>query len=198
MKLLELNEINEGKDILLNKGVVAFPTETVYGLGVISTSEEAYKKLVKVKERPENKPFTLMCSSINQISSLVEINKKAERIIKKYMPGPLTLVLKTKKKPEFYVDFGTGYVGFRIPNVKFLLDLIDKVGEPLLVPSANKSGEKPAKSSKEVLEIFGNDLDAVYKGDECNGQPSTVAKIDGNNIIILREGPISLKDLEEA
>ena len=199
MQFLDKSEYKKAAKILKEGGLVAFPTETVFGLGCISNSEEAYNKLVSVKERPENKPFTLMCSDIKQIEAFVEISNKTKRIIDKYMPGKITLVLKIKKKVDNYLDHGTEYLGFRIPDDKFVLDMIDEVGVPLLVPSANVSGKKPALKDSDVFEYFENKIDAIVKG-ECEplAVPSTVVKIVDEDLFILREGPITYKELMEA
>lgn len=194
---LKKSEIDKCKDVLLNGELLAFPTETVYGLGCISNSEEAFKKLVSTKKRPPNKPFTMMCSSINQVKNIVEINDLAKKIIKKFMPGPITLILKTKKDVPYYLDLGTGFIGIRIPNDEFVLKLINEVGVPLLVPSANVSSEPPAKCDQEVYNYF---KDTVYtvEGKCESGVPSTVIKIDGASFTILREGTVNYENIMEA
>lgn len=199
MKILKKSNINEASEILKNDGLLAFPTETVYGLGIKATSKANYEKLVKVKNRPNDKPFTLMCASINDFKELVEINEVTKRIIKKFMPGPLTLILKTKNKVPDFIDLKTGFVGVRIPDDEFVLSLIKKVGAPLLVPSANISSFPPAMNHNEVINYFHNTIDGVIEG-ECdkNSIPSAIFKIDGNNIIEIRKGKIKLEEIMEA
>lgn len=184
-------------DILKNGGIVAFPTETVFGLGCISNSETAFNRLVNVKKRPPNKPFTIMCSSIEQVKDIIEITPKITSVINKFMPGPLTIIVKTKSTVPHYLDLGTGFVGIRIPDSKFVIDMINDVGVPLLVPSCNPSDFAPATSSKEAIQYFDGIIDAVVYAESKTNIPSTVCKIDGEKITILREGPILLKDLEE-
>lgn len=104
--------------ILKNGGIIAFPTETVFGLGCISNSEIAFDHLVSVKKRPPNKPFTIMCSSISQVGDIIVITPKIAAIINKFMPGPLTIIVKTKSTVPHYLDLGSGYVGVRIPDSK--------------------------------------------------------------------------------
>lgn len=196
MEFLTKSDINECKKVLLSGELLAFPTETVYGLGAISSSEEAFNKLVETKKRPPNKPFTLMCSSLTQVQDIVEINNITQIIIDNFVPGPITLILKTKKDIPYYLDLGTGFVGIRIPDDDFVLKLIDAVGVPLLVPSANISSEPPAKSDKEVYNYF---KDSVYiiEGACKSGVPSTIIKIDGNSIRMIREGTLTLKEIME-
>ena len=138
MQIYSKKDILEVAKILKSGGIIAFPTETVFGLGVLSNSKENFLKLVKVKNRNPDKPFTLMISKIEQVKDLVEIDVKTAKIIKKFMPGPLTLVLKKKNNSEIpsYFDLNSGYIGIRIPDDKFILSLIDLVDCPLLVPSA--------------------------------------------------------------
>ena len=129
MQIYSKKDILKVAKILKSGGIIAFPTETVFGLGVLSNSKENFLKLVKVKNRNPDKPFTLMISKIEQVKDLVEIDAKTEKIIKKFMPGPLTLVLKKKNNSEIpsYFDLNSGYIGIRIPDDKFILSLIDLV-----------------------------------------------------------------------
>ncbi len=197
MEFLTKNDIDKCVNIIKKGDLLAFPTETVYGLGAISTSEEAFNKLVETKKRPPNKPFTLMCSSLKQVKDIIEIEPYATKLIKKYMPGPITLILKTKKSVPHYLDLGTGFVGIRIPNDEFVLKMIEKIGAPLLVPSANVSNEPPAMSDEEVYKYFGNSVEIVCG--KCEKTiPSTVVKVEDGKLTILREGPISKEELLEA
>lgn len=197
MEFFNKNQIDECASVLKNGGILVFPTETVFGIGVASNSKENYDKLVEVKRRPPDKPFTLMCSSINQFKDIVEINDLTRKIIDKFMPGPLTLILKTKKDIPEYLDLGTGFVGIRVPDDDFVLKLINKVGYPLLVPSANKSGDAPAMNHHEAYEFFKNDDVKIVEGVCKDTIPSTVLKINGENVVVLRNGPISLEDIKE-
>ena len=195
-RVFNKNELNEASELLKNGEIIAFPTETVFGLGVVYNSEKACKNLINVKKRHENKPFTLMCSNLNQIENVLEINDTAKKIIDAFTPGPITLILKTKKEVPHYLDLGTGYIGIRIPKDETILDLINKVGVPLLVPSANPANMKPARSTKEVLDYFDGEISGVIDGETSNLEPSTVVKVEKNDIIIIRKGPISLEEIK--
>lgn len=197
MEILSKNDLKKCVNILKNDGLLAFPTETVYGLGVKATSKENYDHLVKVKNRPNDKPFTLMCSSINDFKDLVVIDDVTKKIIDKYMPGPITLILKVKEKVADYIDLKTGFVGVRIPDDDFVREMIKEVGKPLFVPSANISSFPPAKDYKEVINYFHDSIDGVVEGHCASNTPSSIFKIDNGNIIELRKGPISLKEVEE-
>jgi len=200
LKILSKNNLVEASEILKNDGILAFPTETVYGLGIVADKLENYNRLVKVKNRTPDKPFTLMFSNLNQVSKYLDLDETSRKLIEKFMPGPITLVLKTKDKNEdmnskkdtvpSYLDLNTGFIGIRMPDDKFVLNLIDKVSKPLLVPSCNKSGDEPCKNTDEVLKVFNNEIEAVIDGECANGIPSTVVKIENGKIKILREGQI--------
>lgn len=200
LKILSKNNLVEASEILKNDGILAFPTETVYGLGIVADKLENYNRLVKVKNRTPDKPFTLMFSNLNQVSKYLDLDETSKKLIEKFMPGPITLVLKTKDKKEdmnskkdtvpSYLDLNTGFIGIRMPDDKFVLNLIDKVSKPLLVPSCNKSGDEPCKNTDEVLKVFNNEIEAVIDGECANGIPSTVVKIENGKIKILREGQI--------
>ena len=134
------NEILSAKAALLNHEVICFPTETVMGLGVFYNDFEAYNRLNLVKERPEDKPYTMMVKSVDEIDKYAYVDQKAKRVIERFMPGSLTILLKAKDNVPGYVTHNTGIIGIRIPTNKEAVDLLNEVDIPLLVPSANKSG----------------------------------------------------------
>ena len=187
------------KKALYKNEVIAFPTETVYGLGCLSSNEIAFNNLVKVKNRVPNKPFTMMISSVDMIKNYCELNELALKIAKKYMPGSITLLVKRKNNIPSYLYLESDYIGFRIPKNKDLIELIEFVGEPLLVPSANKSNEKPCLKAQEVYDVFNNEIPLIIKNDDdlIDDVPSTILQIDGNNIKLIREGKLKLEEIKK-
>ena len=185
-------EIELIKKALENHGVIAFPTETVMGLGIFYDDFEAYNKLNKVKNRPEDKPYTMMLGDTKNIAKYAYVDDRANKIIDAFMPGSITVLLKAKANVPGYVTHNTGIIGIRVPSLEDIQDMLNKVGKPLLVPSANKSGEKPAFNSEEVKNIFKDELDYIVEGKCIGGVPSTLVDLTNDNIKILREGPISL------
>lgn len=179
------------KKTLENHGVISFPTETVMGLGVFYDDYSAYCKLNVVKNRPEDKPYTLMLGDIKNIANYAYVNESAEKIIKAFMPGSVTILLKSKENVPDYVTHGTGVIGIRVPGIKEVCKMINYVEKPLLVPSANKSGEKPALNSNEVKQIFKDELDYIVEGSSTGGVPSTIIDLTKDTFKIVREGPIS-------
>ena len=193
-----LDEAASAKEALFNHGVVAFPTETVMGLGVLYNDLEAYNKLNKVKERPEDKPYTMMVKDIEQIEKYAVIDERTQRVISKFMPGSLTILIRVRDKSvPSYVTHGTDVIGMRIPSNIEARELLEMVNEPLLVPSANKSGRSPALTSNEVKEIFGQEIDFVMSGKAQNGQPSTIVDLTGETPKVVRVGPISEEEIIE-
>lgn len=197
MIYIKENDTEKAAKLLMEGKIIAIPTETVYGLAVLSTKKEYFDKLVAVKKRDPSKPFTLMISSLDQVCNFLEINETANKIIKQFMPGEITVILKTKKDIPSYLDLSSGFVGIRIPNKKSILSLIDYINKPLLVPSANPRDLTPAKNSKEVYDYFGDSIDAIVEGDISSNVPSTVIKIDGDNVTLIREGNIKFEQIKE-
>lgn len=195
--MLSTKEFQVAKSVLDNSGVVAFPTETVMGLGVYFDDYQAYEYLNKIKMRPEDKPYTLMLGDPNDIQKYAYISNDAEKIIKAFMPGSITLLLKSKGNMPGYVTHNTGVIGVRVPDMKDVQEFIKYCEKPLLVPSANKSGDKPAMNSKEVKDIFKNEVGFVFEGECPGGVPSTIVDLTGEQVKILREGPISLSQIKE-
>ena len=189
MIYLNKKDINKVASLFNDNKLIAFPTETVYGLGIIATSNKNFNRLVEVKHRSPNKPFTLMISNILQVKDIIEINDLAKKILELFTPGPLTLILKTKKDVPHFLDLGTGFIGIRIPNDKFILDVINIVNKPLLVPSANPSDLPPATNKEEV--------DYIVEGDIKSNIPSTIIKVDGNEVTLIREGELKFNKIKE-
>jgi L-threonylcarbamoyladenylate synthase len=197
LKILSKKDVKEAALILKNNGLLAFPTETVYGLGVVASSYENYLKLVKVKNRHPDKPFTLMISKVEQVENYLEVDDLSRKIIKNLMPGPITLILKAKKGIPDYVDHGTGFVGIRMPDDKFVLKLIDEVNAPLFVPSCNKADQPPCKNTEEVKAVFDREIEGCIDGSCAGGVPSTIIKENCGEITLLRQGNLTLDEIKE-
>ena len=184
-------EIRKIKKALNKHGIIAFPTETVMGLGVFYDDFEAYEKLNKVKQRREDKPYTMMLGDPKKITKYADVDHNARKLISAFMPGSVTLLLHAKENVPSYVTHGTGVVGVRVPSLVDVLDMLNQLGKPLLVPSANKAGEKPAFNSEEVKNIFGNEIDYVVEGECVGGVASTIIDLTTPEVKIIREGPVT-------
>ena len=189
------NILEDALKALNEHQVIAFPTETVFGLGVFYDDYQAYNLLNKVKNRHEDKPYTMMLYDINEINKYADVDKKYLPIIKKYMPGSLTILVKAKENVPNYVTHNTKIIGIRIPSNKEALELLRFVKKPLLVPSANKADQKPALNDEEVKAIFGNEISVIIPGKAIGGQASTIIDLTGEEVKLIRKGPIPLEEL---
>ena len=201
MRRYNQSEIEEVATVLKNDGVISVPTDTVYGICARINSSKAYLKLVSVKNRPSTKSFPVMCSDIEQIKSIATLDDKALKLIKAFMPGPLTLVLNKKPETFSYINNAgtreTDELAIRMAPTPFLKELIKEVGSPLFLSSANKSGKDVCKSLDEI-EIECPTLDGMVMGDVSFGEASTIVDLTGNNIKIQRQGPISEDEIMKA
>lgn len=192
---MKRNEFDFAKKELDNSKVIAFPTETVMGLGVYYDDYNAYNLLNKIKERPEDKPYTLMLGDISKIKDYAYIDNRASKVISIFMPGEITILLPAKSNVPNYVTHNTGVIGIRVPNLDDLRDFLNYIDRPLLVPSANKSGKKPAMNDKEVKDIFNNEVSYIFEGKAIGGVPSTIVDLANKEVKIYREGNIKSQDI---
>ena len=174
--------------------VVLFPTETVYGIAC-RAEEEYYHLLRDSKDRPAEKPFTLMCSQIEQVVSRCKVNAGISDVLQELMPGELTVLLKSRPMTPHCVDLGTGVTGVRIPNSKEVLSFIDELGEPLLVSSANLSGQKPALDFESALATFDGRVSVIIKGSCVSSIPSTVVDLTGDEPKLIRQGSLPFEKI---
>ena len=192
------NLFEQAKSALNNHQVIAFPTETVFGLGVYYDDEEAYHLLNTIKRRREDKPYTLMLSDIKDINKYAYIKESELNALKEFIPGPITLLLKCRDNVPGYVTHNTGVIGVRIPENKEALELLKYLEKPLLVPSANRADQKPAMNDQEVKAIFNDEVAVIIPGQSIGGLPSTIIDLTGEEIKLIRQGPISLEDIKKA
>lgn len=178
------DKLKKAMKILKSGGIVAFPTETVFGIGALLSEPDAIKKIFRIKNRRRNKPLQILVSNMVQAKKLGKFNKKALDLTKKFWPGPFTLVLYKKKTVPKLVTGGSSKVGIRMPGHKIALDLIKKVG-PIVATSANKSGESPALSVKEVENKL-KEVDYILPGRVKSGKASKVIDVT-KGIKILRD-----------
>lgn len=178
-----------------NSNVVAFPTETVYGLGVISNSKEAFERLVETKKRRPDKPFTLMLSKKEDIEKYAKISLNTKRVIEHFMPGEITILVPPREHLDSWITLNSKYIGIRISGMKEVSQLIDQVGFPLLVTSANISGEKTLNSFEETYRVFNGKISYIVNGKTSSKLPSTIVICD-ENIELVRLGSISFEEIK--
>ena len=184
-------EMDEVIECLHAGGVAAFPTDTVYGLGVIYDDEKALERLKEAKGRPENKPIPLMISNLKQIESVAVVTEKAKKLIQKFMPGAFTIILKKRENVPAYVTNGFDTIGIRMPDDDFILELMNRIGKPMLVTSANMSGMPTGTTFMEVIEQLEGRIDMVVKGMCGCKESSTIVDASTDAVKLIRKGPIS-------
>lgn len=194
------NEIKEAGKILSNGGLVAFPTETVYGLGASAFDGDAAKKIYKAKGRPSDNPLIVHVCDKSQIAEIAEeIPENAKTVIDKFMPGPVTVILKKRSIVPDDVTGGLNTVAVRFPSHKVAQALIKSAGVPVAAPSANISGKPSPTKAKHLIKDMTGRIDAIIDGGDCNvGVESTIIDFTGDRATILRPGGVTYDDLMSA
>lgn len=194
---IQKQELNECINILRNDGVIVFPTETVYGIGANAQSNIAVEKIFDIKQRPKQKAINIMVSDINEISKYAIIKNELEKkIIQKFMPGPITIILEKKDNIPDIVTAKNKKIGIRIPNNSIALKILKTSKIPLAVPSANISGKQSGTSINAIKQDFDGKVDVFIDGGNSKiGEPSTIVEIVNSEIIIHREGKISKEEI---
>lgn len=192
------NQIEIGAKLIKEGKVVAFPTETVYGLGANALNPEAVAKIYELKERPSFDPLIVHIADISDIENIAIINdNRVYDIAKKFWPGPLTIILPKKNVIPDIVTSGLPTVGVRIPNNTIALELIKKSGCPIAAPSANKFGKISPTRASHVKKYIPN-IDFVIDGGKTTvGIESTIIRINDDGFEILRYGVITENDLSQ-
>lgn len=195
IKRYKQTEIEELAEILKSNGVISVPTDTVFGICARINSKIAHDKLMKVKNRPQNKSLPVMCANKEQIESVAKLNEKSEKLIKYFMPGPITLVLKKNNNLPSYVTNGKETIAIRMATSPILEKLIIEVGSPLFMTSANQSGKKECTNLDEIEKNCPL-LDGMMEGNVIFSKGSTIVDCTSDEIQILREGPISMEQIK--
>ena len=195
-RVLFKKDLEETVELLKSGAVVAFPTDTVFGIGVIYNDAAAIDRMKKAKGRDASKPFPLMVADLKQLEEVAYVTDRERRIAQKYTPGALTLVLKRKDTVARESVNGFDTIAIRIPDDRFVLKLLKKAG-PMFVTSANISGEPAACNEKEVMRQLDGRIEAVVRGKAGTGVASTIIDCTGEELKCLREGTISYKEIEE-
>lgn len=186
------------RTILENGGAVVLPTETVYGLFAQALNEEAVNRVYQLKQRPRDKAMNLNVSNLNDIYFFSQNPPHyLEKLYNRFMPGPLTIILKANKNVPFWVNSGLDTVGFRLPKHEKTLRLIAETG-PLIGPSANVSGQESGKEFTKLLSQFSEKLEGIADDKALTGIDSTILDLSGPKARILRQGSISQEEIQAA
>lgn len=192
----EEEKIAKAADIIKKGGLVAFATETVYGLGADALNPEAIRKLFEAKQRPPDNPLIIHVARHEQVYGLVEANEVAEKLIKKFFPGPIALIMNKKDIIPEKTSAGLEKVAIRMPDNKVALKLIE-MSSPLAAPSANLTGRSSPNTAGHVLEDLDGKIEAIIdSGETRTGIESTVVDTTVEPVEILRPGPITPEMIE--
>ena len=197
MKRYKQSQTDELSEILKNDGVISVPTDTVYGVCARIDSHEAYNNLVNTKKRPSSKLFPVMCANMDQIRKIAKVDERTEKIINNFMPGPITIVLEKNSSIPEYITNGKNTIAIRMATSKSLEELIEKTGSPIFMSSANHSGEPICESLEEIENTFPK-IDGIMEGNVSIGEVSTIVDCTSDTIKILRQGPITIEQINDS
>ena len=193
-----MEEIKEAAKIIKSGGLVAFPTETVYGLGADAFNPHAVARIFEVKNRPRFDPIIVHIADFSETEWLWSyVDKRAEKLMKEFWPGPLTLALPKSDIVPDIVTAGLSTVAVRMPSHPVALNLIKEAGTPIAAPSANPFGYLSPTSAEHVREQLGGKVDLILDGGKCPvGVESTVVSLAEEKPLLLRPGGLTLEDIE--
>lgn len=196
---IDLDKLKEISKIIKNGGIVVFPTETVYGIGTNGLNKEAISRLYEVKQRPTSKPISLLVSSIEMVDMVAkDITDMEYKLMDKFFPGPLTIILKKKSNVPDNLTNNTDTVGIRMPDNIIAKKLIEYAKVPIATPSANISGKPSGTDINYIMENFKDKVDYYIDGGQSKlGIGSTIVKVENGYPLILREGSISKEQIFE-
>ena len=196
---IDLDKLKEISKIIKNGGIVVFPTETVYGIGTNGLNKDAISRLYDVKQRPKTKPISLLVSSIDMVEKVAcDITNMEYKLMEKFFPGPLTIILKKKSIVPDNLTNNTDTVGIRMPDNIIAKKLIEYANVPIATPSANISGRPSGTNIDTIINDFKDKVDYYIDGGESKlGIGSTIVKIENGYPVILRDGSISKKQILE-
>lgn len=197
MKTLLTNSSSEAAEFIKNGGIVAFPTETVYGLGANIFDAEAVAKIFGAKRRPADNPLIAHVANLEKISEVAsEVNENARKFIDAYFPGPLTLVLPKSQKVPLIATGGLDTIGVRMPSHDLAHLFLEACGVPVVAPSANLSGKPSPTTWQAVFEDLDGRIDCILQGEATEiGLESTVVDCSADIPVLLRQGAVSLDRL---
>jgi L-threonylcarbamoyladenylate synthase len=197
MKSSSPRAIEWAAERLVDGGVVALPTDTVYGIAASLAHSRALKRLYEIKGRPEEHPLPVLVSSPSAVQHIAaDLSHDVALLLDRYWPGPLTIVVPARLGMPREVTAGGDTVGIRMPNHPLAIEVIDKAGGAVACTSANRSGEPPARDAQEVAATIGADLDLILDGGVApGGVASTVVAVDADGLRFVRNGPIPAEHL---
>ncbi len=175
-------------DILRNGGVIAYPTDTVYGIGCDIFNKKAIERIYQLKRKDKKSPLSFVCSDLSHISEFAKISNYAYRIMKRHLPGPYTFILNASSSVPKVLMPRKKTVGIRIPDNNITLSIVKTLGNPVISTSANISGQETGSDPYDIESQLKHSLDEIVDGGILAGDPSTVIDLTGDMPVVLREG----------
>lgn len=196
---LNYDKLKEPAQIIKKGGIVIFPTETVYGIGTNGLDENAIKKLYEVKQRPLNKPISLLVNNIEMVEKIAKnITEVEYKLMERFFPGPLTIILEKRDIVPDILTSNTNTIGIRMPSGEIAKKLIEFAGVPIATSSSNISGKPSGTNITDIKKDFEGKVDCfIDNGESELGIPSTVIRIIDNIPHILRQGAISEEEIRK-
>lgn len=194
-KIVDVKNWKEASEVVKQGGLIAFATDTVYGLACRYDDQVAQEKLKHAKARPEEKSLPLVVGSLKQCEEIAIVTNREKKIIEKWLPGAITLILKKKSSVPDWVTNGKDTLAIRMIDVEGINEMIQDIGVPLFLTSANLSGEPVCQDANEVNERLGNKIDIILDGKHRDGLASTILDCTQDELVVLRQGPIQIEDI---
>ena len=184
----EIKKVERVIELLKKGGVMIYPTDTIYGLGCDIFNKKAIEKIYQLKKRERKKPLSIICADIKEVAKYAIIQDYAYRLMKKYLPGPYTFILKAKNKmPKTFLSKNRT-VGIRIPANQICLEIAQKLGNPIITTSLNVSGEEVMADPKELSKEMQNKIDIIINSGPLPKEASSIIDLSGDQPIVLRAG----------
>jgi len=200
MEIVKPDEVGlkEAAATMMAGGVAVYPTETFYGLGCLPSDPDAAMRVCRIKGRAD-KALPLICGSTEVARRIVELNAAAELLAERFWPGPLTLVLPSRVSYPMWVTHGKKTLAVRVSGSEVARRLASMSGGVIVSTSANKAGEEPPRTAKEAIDQIGREVDIVVEGGATpGGMPSTILDLTGDELWILRCGPVTGSQITKA
>jgi len=201
MRILQINPINPQQRLidqvvvtLRQGGVIAYPTDTMYGIGCDIFNQKAVKRIYQIKKRDKNKPFSFICSSLKDVSQYCFLSNSAYRLMKKCLPGPYTFVLPAMKIVPKIMMSKQKTVGIRVPENNICQQIVNTLGNPILTTSATLEEDFYLSEAFEVEERLGNQIDLIIDGEPITPAPSSVISLIGEEAVVIRTGKGDISD----
>jgi tRNA threonylcarbamoyl adenosine modification protein (Sua5/YciO/YrdC/YwlC family) len=174
--------------ILKDGGVIAYPTDTIYGIGCNIFNKEGIERIYKIKRRWKNKPLSFICADLSNISQYAIVPNYAYRIMKRCLPGPYTFILEASSLTPRKILGKRKTIGIRLPNHKLCLSIVKELGHPIISTSANISEEEELNTPDDIEDKLGHSLDLIIDGGPLISTPSTIIDLTGDSPMVIREG----------